>query len=153
MERLFNSLKKVLYWVSVVAMGVMLLLIFMQVITRYFFGYTFEWSEELARFLFVWVVFLGSALLMRPRRPPGGTPVAEQTRRTHVGHCPAIVHQPVQLRVHPSSSYTGRKNDQGHDISDGPRPRNQHERRVRDHSGQRRANAFVSGKGYHEGFP
>ncbi|MFW5488861.1 MAG: TRAP transporter small permease [Desulfovibrio sp.] len=64
MERLFNSLKKVLYWVSVVAMGVMLLLIFMQVITRYFFGYTFEWSEELARFLFVWVVFLGSALLM-----------------------------------------------------------------------------------------
>jgi TRAP-type C4-dicarboxylate transport system permease small subunit len=64
MEGLFNILKKSLYWISVVAMGMMLSLIFMQVVTRYFFGYTFEWSEELARFLFVWVVFLGSALLM-----------------------------------------------------------------------------------------
>lgn len=42
----------------------MLGLIFFQVVTRYFFGHTFEWSEELARFLFVWVVFLGSALIM-----------------------------------------------------------------------------------------
>ena len=45
-------------------MIVMLAIIFMQVITRYMFGFSFEWSEELARFLFVWVVFLGSALIM-----------------------------------------------------------------------------------------
>jgi TRAP-type C4-dicarboxylate transport system permease small subunit len=45
-------------------MLIMLFVIFGQVVTRYLFGYTPEWSEELARFLFVWVVFLGSALIM-----------------------------------------------------------------------------------------
>ncbi len=42
----------------------MLVIRFAQVVPRYFFNYTPEWSEELARFLFVWVVFLGSALIM-----------------------------------------------------------------------------------------
>ncbi len=64
MNKLFNGLRSALYWVSVSAMTLMLVLIFLQVVTRYFFGHTFEWSEELSRFLFVWVVFLGSALIM-----------------------------------------------------------------------------------------
>ncbi len=64
MQKLLTYLNKALYGISVAAMSVMLLLIFFQVISRYLFGYTFEWSEELARFLFVWVVFLGSALIM-----------------------------------------------------------------------------------------
>ncbi len=64
MNTLLKKVRSVLYWISVVAMTIMLLLIFSQVITRYFFGITYEWSEELARFLFVWVVFLGSALIM-----------------------------------------------------------------------------------------
>lgn len=42
----------------------MLVIIFFQVISRYIFGYTFDWSEELSRFLFVWVVFIGSALII-----------------------------------------------------------------------------------------
>jgi TRAP-type C4-dicarboxylate transport system permease small subunit len=64
MDTLFKFLRKTLYGISVAAMVVMLAVIFMQVITRYIFGFSFEWSEELARFLFVWVVFLGSALIM-----------------------------------------------------------------------------------------
>ncbi|WP_337998136.1 TRAP transporter small permease [Oleispirillum naphthae] len=64
MDSLFKLLRKVLYGISVAAMLVMLAIIFMQVITRYLLGFTFEWSEELARFLFVWAVFLGSALIM-----------------------------------------------------------------------------------------
>ncbi|SBW12970.1 putative N-acetylneuraminate transporter [uncultured Alphaproteobacteria bacterium] len=64
MDLVFRSIRKILYGVSVVAMLVMLAIIFVQVITRYIFGFTFEWSEELARFLFVWAVFLGSALIM-----------------------------------------------------------------------------------------
>jgi TRAP-type C4-dicarboxylate transport system permease small subunit len=64
MDVLFKLLRKVLYGVSVTAMLVMLAIIFMQVITRYIFGFTFEWSEELARFLFVWATFLGGALIM-----------------------------------------------------------------------------------------
>ncbi len=64
MEAIFKILRKLLYGISVIAMLVMLTIIFIQVITRYLFGFSFEWSEELARFLFVWVVFLGSALIM-----------------------------------------------------------------------------------------
>ncbi len=64
MDKIFKGLRKVLYWISVGSMSVMLAIIFFQVISRYLFNYTFEWSEELARFLFVWVVFLGSALIM-----------------------------------------------------------------------------------------
>lgn len=64
MDALFNKLRLALYWISVTAMTAMLGLIFMQVVNRYIFGTTFEWTEELARFLFVWVVFLGSALIM-----------------------------------------------------------------------------------------
>lgn len=64
MEKLLNGVRSVLYWISVSSMMVMLLIIFFQVITRYLFGHSYEWSEETARFLFVWVVFLGSALIM-----------------------------------------------------------------------------------------
>jgi TRAP-type C4-dicarboxylate transport system permease small subunit len=64
MDKLLKGVRSVLYGFSVVAMSVMLVIIFAQVVTRYLFGYTPEWSEELARFLFVWVVFLGSALIM-----------------------------------------------------------------------------------------
>jgi len=67
LETALRTLRRVLSWFSFAAMLLMLLIIFAQVITRYVFGYTAEWSEELARFLFVWVVFLGSALVMGER--------------------------------------------------------------------------------------
>ena len=64
LDALLGKVRTVLYWFSFVAMMVMLVTIFAQVITRYGFSYTPEWSEELARYLFVYVVFLGSALIM-----------------------------------------------------------------------------------------
>ena len=64
LDAILGKVRSVLYWFSFVAMMVMLVTIFAQVITRYGFGYTPEWSEELARYLFVYVVFLGSALIM-----------------------------------------------------------------------------------------
>ena len=64
LDYILEKVRTVLYWFSCIAMMIMLITIFSQVITRYWFGYTPEWSEELARFLFVYVVFLGSALIM-----------------------------------------------------------------------------------------
>jgi len=64
LDAILGKVRSVLYWFSFIAMMVMLVTIFAQVITRYGFGYTPEWSEELARYLFVYVVFLGSALIM-----------------------------------------------------------------------------------------
>ena len=39
--------------------------VFLQVISRYVFRHPFDWPEELARFLFVWVALLGAALALR----------------------------------------------------------------------------------------
>ena len=64
LDKLLKGIRSVLYWFSFVAMMVMLVTIFAQVVSRYGFSYTPEWSEELARYLFVYVVFLGSALIM-----------------------------------------------------------------------------------------
>ncbi len=49
----------------VIGNGVMLLLVFAQVISRYVFNYTPYFGEELARYLFVWVVFLSLPLVAR----------------------------------------------------------------------------------------
>lgn len=39
--------------------------VFLQVISRYVFRHPFDWPEELARFLFVWVALLGAALAFK----------------------------------------------------------------------------------------
>jgi TRAP-type C4-dicarboxylate transport system permease small subunit len=41
------------------------ILVFANVIMRYFFNSGIPWGEELARFLFVWVIFLGSINALR----------------------------------------------------------------------------------------
>lgn len=49
--------------------GLMLLLtiliIFIQVITRYVFFYSLPWSEELTRYLFIWFVYLSLSISIR----------------------------------------------------------------------------------------
>ncbi len=64
MNRLLKGLRTVLYGFSVTAMSIMLAITFFSVVSRYVFSFTFDWAEELSRFLFVWSVFLGSALIM-----------------------------------------------------------------------------------------
>jgi TRAP-type C4-dicarboxylate transport system permease small subunit len=39
--------------------------VFLQVLSRYVFNYPFDWPEEMARYLFVWVALLGAALALR----------------------------------------------------------------------------------------
>lgn len=59
---LFESLLKKMV---ILAIGVMLALVFMQVMTRYLLGYTPSFGEELSRYLFVWVVFLSLPLVAK----------------------------------------------------------------------------------------
>ncbi len=64
MKKVFKVVRTVVYWFSIASMAVMLAVIFLSVCTRYILHFTFDWAEELARYLFVWAVFLGSALIM-----------------------------------------------------------------------------------------
>ncbi|MBD5608199.1 MAG: TRAP transporter small permease [Desulfovibrio sp.] len=62
---IFHWLDLFLKTLVVVGNGLMLLLVFAQVITRYVFNFTPSFGEELARYLFVWVVFLSLPLVAR----------------------------------------------------------------------------------------
>ena len=49
------------------ALGLIVLLIFSNVVGRYVLGASFAGAEELSRLLFVWLVFLGAILTLRRR--------------------------------------------------------------------------------------
>jgi TRAP-type C4-dicarboxylate transport system permease small subunit len=85
MDKIFNFIRKILFTISITAIGLMMLIIFMQVITRYIFGFTFSWSEELSRFLFVWVVFIGSALIMGDKGHMAVSFLSEKLKGTVAG--------------------------------------------------------------------
>lgn len=60
-------MKKVLKWLDenvelylcVFLMSFMTLLIFLQVVMRYVFNNSLSWSEELARYVFIWLIYIG----------------------------------------------------------------------------------------------
>jgi TRAP-type C4-dicarboxylate transport system permease small subunit len=54
-------------WSAIAAAVVMTVMIFLQVIFRYVLGDSLSFSEELARFMFIWAVAMGSALALRTR--------------------------------------------------------------------------------------
>lgn len=58
MKRLVNNFEE---YVCVFFFLLIFILMSMQVFTRYLFGITFAWNEEMARYTFVWLTFIGAA--------------------------------------------------------------------------------------------
>ncbi|MBS1156514.1 MAG: C4-dicarboxylate transporter permease, partial [Proteobacteria bacterium] len=54
-----------LEWLLIAILGLMVVLVFGNVVLRYGFNSGITFSEEVSRFLFVWMVFLGSVLMLR----------------------------------------------------------------------------------------
>ena len=65
LERLFVRLNQ---GAVVAMMMVMATVVFVNVVTRYALGFSLTWSEELARYLMIWVTYLGAGLAMREGR-------------------------------------------------------------------------------------
>jgi TRAP-type C4-dicarboxylate transport system permease small subunit len=69
MEKLLDLLKSIykkpVEFLCGSLMVTITLVVFLQVISRYVFHHPFDWPEELARFLFVWVALLGAALALK----------------------------------------------------------------------------------------
>lgn len=63
--RLDTAIAAVVRWVIIGMMAIMTILVFLQVLSRYLFNTPLGWSEEVARFAFVWLSFLGAAFLVR----------------------------------------------------------------------------------------
>ncbi|MDL2291359.1 TRAP transporter small permease [Desulfovibrio sp. OttesenSCG-928-F20] len=58
MDKILRQVEKVLNLIVSALIGLMMVWVFVQVITRYMFGFTPSFGEELARYMFVWIVFL-----------------------------------------------------------------------------------------------
>ena len=54
-----------LHGICALALGSRAIIIFVQVLLRYFWNYTPDWSEELSRYLIVWTIFIGTAVGVR----------------------------------------------------------------------------------------
>ena len=64
-ERLLDRATALCGALSKVALAVMTLIVLSQVVTRYFLGFSFRWSEEVARYLMIWMVFLSASVVQR----------------------------------------------------------------------------------------
>jgi len=59
-ERFFESIE---IGTSVIILIIMTVLVIVQVFSRYLFNHSFVWSEELVRYLMIWMVMIGAALV------------------------------------------------------------------------------------------
>ena len=67
MERVIKGYCRALEWLMVAALGLMVVLVFGNVVLRYVFNSGITISEELARWFFVWLVFIGAVIGQRQR--------------------------------------------------------------------------------------
>ena len=68
MQRIEGAFVAVNRWLVGGMMTVMFVLVFTNVVTRYGFGFSINWAEEVSRFLMIWVTFLGAGLALREGR-------------------------------------------------------------------------------------
>jgi TRAP-type C4-dicarboxylate transport system permease small subunit len=59
---LYDKIVATLVWITG---AVMMICILLQIFTRTFFSVPFPWTDELARFTFLWFCFIGSVLTLR----------------------------------------------------------------------------------------
>lgn len=74
------------------ALGLIVLLVFSNVIGRYALGTSFAGAEELSRLLFVWLVFLGAILTLRRRAHLGVELVQARLPRWARKSCAVATH-------------------------------------------------------------
>lgn len=55
-------------WLIGVMMVVMFVLVFINVVTRYIFGFSFATTEEISTFLMIWITYIGAGLALREGR-------------------------------------------------------------------------------------
>lgn len=67
MNRLLNAYCQALEAVCALLMAAMVVLVFGNVVLRYFFSTGWLISEEISRWMFVWMVFMGAVVVMRER--------------------------------------------------------------------------------------
>jgi len=64
-ERLLTGIDWIMDKVTLLILILLNLIVGLQVFSRYMLNHSLFWSEELARYLFIWLVFLSAAIVLR----------------------------------------------------------------------------------------
>ncbi len=67
LDRFIGGYCRVLSWLMALSLALMVLLVFTNVVLRYAFNSGITVSEELSRWLFVWMTFMGGIVALRER--------------------------------------------------------------------------------------
>jgi TRAP-type C4-dicarboxylate transport system permease small subunit len=65
MKRWGPRLEHLVEWLMALALAIMVVLVFGNVVLRYVFNSGIAWAEEVSRLMFVWLIFLGAILALR----------------------------------------------------------------------------------------
>jgi C4-dicarboxylate transporter DctQ subunit len=60
--------RKVLNGAIITGTAIVVISTFLQVVFRYFFNYSLAWTDETARYAFVWITFLGAAVALKEHK-------------------------------------------------------------------------------------
>lgn len=65
MSKFAETTTRLINYLIAAALSLMAVFVFGNVILRYFFNSGLTWAEEVSRFLFIWLIFLGAILALR----------------------------------------------------------------------------------------
>lgn len=67
-KQILEIIRKITNFIVVFLFAVVVVVVFAQVIARYAIGSSIGWADELARYAFVWLVYLGGTITIREGR-------------------------------------------------------------------------------------
>lgn len=68
LSKILDLIEKIIKGILFIALAVICVVAFVEVIRRYIFNKSFMWADELCRYMLIWVTFLGATVLFRKRR-------------------------------------------------------------------------------------
>jgi TRAP-type C4-dicarboxylate transport system permease small subunit len=90
MNKLLDGYCRVLEWMLVLMLGLMVVLVFGNVVARYAFNSGITVSEEVSRWLFVWLTFLGAVVAVREHAHLGSDMLVSRLGPTGKKVCLAV---------------------------------------------------------------
>lgn len=65
LNKICDRIEHILIFIIAIAASIMILVTFVEVVRRYAFSQSFQWAEELTRYLMIYVTFLGGTVAFR----------------------------------------------------------------------------------------